>query len=177
MHASTSLTVCVFFLSPKRSIKQNDSFKTCHKAREGCVVVFFDKATIAEALLLQINVCLASLLLVSISRGKEEQQSLQPEALTDTRGLLQNGSPLSGLFCIGVASFLLPAAPSLALNGQEKHQMFSWSASLPFPSLSPLPSPPATLCSSGSPLPKLNMYRFYGSLENKWLSFHRRARM
>lgn len=47
----------------------------------------------------------------------------------------------------------------------------------PFPSFFPLPTLPPTLCSSVSPLSKLIMYRFYGSLENKWLSFHRRARM
>lgn len=158
-----------FFLSTKRSIKQNDSFKTCHKERG----FFFCQSNNSRGTPVA-DQCMFG---ITSAGGKEQQQSLQPEELTDTRGLLQNGSPLSGLFCIRVASFLLPAAPSLALNRQEKHQMFSWSASLPFPSLSPLPSPPATLCSSGSPLPKLNMYRFYGSLENKWLSFHRRARM
>lgn len=39
------------------------------------------------------------------------------------------------------------------------------------------PSPHSSLQASALPLPKSNMYRFYGSLENKWLSFHRRARM
>lgn len=45
-----------------------------------------------------------------------------------------------------------------------------------FPLAAPLTSRPS-LHSSAPPLPKSNMYRFYGSLENKWLSFHRRARM
>lgn len=97
------------------------------------------------------------------------------QARAGIAALHQNGSALSEpFFQSGLLSLLFHLTP----NWQERHSMFSWCfcLCLPFSALHPPPSL-TPLHSSDSPLPTSNMYRFYGSLENKWLSFHRWARM